>query len=191
MNSIGDMSYNYINGSERLKFILQIDNDTFREIDDEVILYQDNIGYYNSDYRNYSLHLLGDTTFISPRIVAHYQGIKTYDMGGNNLVYCPNDKPCLKSWTGREIDEQSNIIYASCDVNNIVNNYMNNHMNIKQPINIYQSNNKYRPYIGFETNIEIEGRNGKYKLLSYNLHLQCIIEIIMFSLLMSMIPLLK
>ena len=164
LKSIGDMSVKYIDGIESLKFILQIDNDTFRVIDDEVILYQDDIGYYNSDYKSFSLHLLHDATFISPRIAAYYYGIKTYDVRTKNLVYCPNDKPCLKSWTGREIDEQSNTIYASCDVDNIVNN----HINIRQPINVYQPNSKYIPYAGFQTNIDIKSRNGDYKLLTYN-----------------------
>jgi hypothetical protein len=160
--SVPDIPLEFVDDIERNKFILQIDNDTYRAIDDDIILHDDDWRYYSKDYSSFKTRLMDDAAFISPRIAAYYSGIKIYKLHPKNFVMCPNDKPHLSYHKGILIGQTSAIYYASCQ-----NEPKPRGKNI-QPIDVYNPNSKYKPFEGFypEHDIEI---GGEYKLMTYNL----------------------
>ena len=161
--TIGDMSDELMDYIVKSKFILQIDNDTFWPVEEETILCQYDHNYYKNDDSYFITKLLDDTSLILQRIATYYPSIKTYETLGNDLIFCPNDKPYLSYQRRQEINKPDNIKYAMCqNLPDLVDEG-------RRPIDIYDPRNKYKPYIGYQTNIIIDGHNERYKLFTYNL----------------------
>ena len=139
--------------------ILQSYDEQIKILDDNIILRQGDYNYYDGQNSHYVIKLLGDAQLISPRVGQYYQDITTYSLSCENLIYCPNNSPYIKSWRGRGADDPSNVMYATCS-NEIVSGQTGTR------IDLYHPNGSYKPRFGFQTGIKIG--EELYDLITYN-----------------------